>query len=378
MKNKRIWVYGAGLALVLAMFAGCGGHSGEKEYNKAIKAWNKGNLVQARTLFEKATGRMSGNAKKSMALNKLGLVLWQLNEPQAAAEAFNDACLLSDTITDARLNLAMAQFHSGDLEGAAKSLSMYLGEYPETPNAMTLSSMIAAKKRDWNQSSRIMAKVAANQPNDPAAQNALALAELNQGNGSNQAIKRLKKTIATHPDYAPALYNLAVIYDQWLRDKTTARHYYQAYLQKAGDSGSHGDAATEAVARLGGDGSATTSTDPAEAVQFMKAGARLHSQKKYTEAVEEFKKAIAVDPRQKNAYYNMGLAYYSLRKYTEAAQACRNALSIDPRFADARYMLALSYVQQRQWDNAEREGRELSKIDQKRGKDLLDHIANAR
>ena len=110
----------------------------------------------------------------------------------------------------------------------------------------------------------------------------------------------------------------------------------------------------------------------------MKAGAELHKAGKPAEAVEQFRKAVQADPGQKNAYYNMALSYYALKQYDDTVQACRNALEIDPRFADARYMLALSYVQNKSWADAGREAKELSSIDPKRGKDLLDYIADAR
>ncbi len=369
---------GAGFALVLVMFVGCGGRSGEKEFNKAVKAWDKGNLVQARALFEKATARLSGNARKSTAFNKLGLVLWQLDEPQAAATAFSDACALSETITDAQLNLAIAQFYSDDLEGAARSINMYLGENPNNPAALALKSLMAAKKRDWAQSARLMAEAASDNPNDPAAQNALALAELNHGQGSTAAISRLKKITAAYPDYAPAQYNLGVIYEQWLQDKASALAYFRTYLEQAGDGGSHSDAARQAIARLSGQPALPKAVDTAAALEHMKEGARLHSEGRHADAVEQFRKAVEADPGQKNAFYNMGLSYYSLKQYDEAAQACRSALGIDSGFADARYMLALSYVQQKNWDDAEREARELSKIDSKRGKELLTFISSAR
>jgi tetratricopeptide (TPR) repeat protein len=379
MKKNGILVIGAAFALVLAMFVGCGGRTGQKEYAKAVKAWEKGNLVQARTLFEKAAARLSGNAGKSSAFNKLGIVLWQLDELQAAADAFSEACALSETITDASLNLALAQFHSGDFDGATKSINMYLGENPNSSTALAVKSLIAAQNRDWVLSSRLMTEVAAGSPNDPAAQNALALTELNQGGNSARAIDRLKNVTAAFPDYAPAWFNLAVIHDQWLREKTAALDYYQAYLRQAGDSGRRVEAARQAVERLSENPDAPpATTDPALAVRHMKEGARLHGEGKFDDAVGQFRMAVEADPNQKNAYYNMALSHYSLKQYDETAQACRAALAIDPRFADARYMLALSYVQVESWDDAEREARELSALDAKRGKELLSFIAGAR
>jgi Flp pilus assembly protein TadD len=99
MGKKRISLIAAGACLLFATFVGCGGRSGEKEYNRAIEAVADGDLVRARTHFEKAIRKMSGNEKKSMAQNQLGLVLWQLGEVNAAVEAFNQSCALSESLT---------------------------------------------------------------------------------------------------------------------------------------------------------------------------------------------------------------------------------------------------------------------------------------
>ena len=53
MGNNRILLIAAGTCLMLATFVGCGGRSGEKDYHKAVEAWQDGDLVRARTHFEK-------------------------------------------------------------------------------------------------------------------------------------------------------------------------------------------------------------------------------------------------------------------------------------------------------------------------------------
>lgn len=379
MKNNRILIVGAGLAVALVLLGACGGRSGEKEYSKAMKAWEKGNLVQARTLFEKSTARLSSNDRKSMAFNNLGLVLWQLDEPAAAESAFSDACTLSENITEARLNLAIAQFHTGNLNGAKMSLGMYLGENPDNETALAMQSLIAAKKRDWAGASKILSKSATADPTNPELQNALALAEAKGGQSPEQAASRLKQLVAAHPDYAPAFYNLAVISDLMLHDKAAALTYYKSYLQKAGENASHSATAKSAVARLSGKASTTVAaSDPVAAQQFMKQGDNLFSEKKYAEALAQYQRAATADPSQKEAHYRQGLASFYLGDFANVQNACRHALAIDPSYADARYLITYSYVQQKKWDDAEREAKELAKVDPARGNSMLKHIADAR
>lgn len=372
-----------GTCLLLATFVGCGGRSGEKEYNKAIEAWQDGDLVRARTGFEKAIRKMSGNEKKSVAKNKLGLVLWQLGEVDAAAEAFSESCTLSESLTGANLNLGIALYHAGRPDEAEVALNNVLGDNPKNETALSMLGLIAAQKRDWAGASRSISMAVNAKPTDPAGQNALALAELNSNRNTDLAISRLNKLISAYPDYVPATYNLAVIYDLWLGNKSAATGWYREYLRKSDPQGSHVEKARQAIARLegqagSGTSTATAQTDPAAAVRFMADGATFHQQQKYADAIEQYQKAIAADPAQKNAYYNMGLAYYALKKYPETAQACLRALKVAPGFADAQYMLTLAYVQQAKWNDAEREAKTLAKLDAKRGDEMIKYIAAAR
>jgi tetratricopeptide (TPR) repeat protein len=220
-------------------------------------------------------------------------------------------------------------------------------------------------------------------PSDPAGQNAFALADLNSTRNTDLAVSRLSKLASAYPDYAPAAYNLAVIHDLWLGNQTKATEWYKEYLRKAGPNGRQVDATRQAIARLGGrtatgPDTAEPQTDPAAAARYMAEGAKRHQEQKYTDAIEQYRKAIGADPTQKNAYYNMGLAHYALKKYPEAEQACLRALKVDPDFVDAQYMLALAYVQQGKWNDAEREANILAGLDAKRGDEMLKYIASAR
>lgn len=379
MKKNRMLIYGAGTFLVLAMFVGCGGNKGEKEYEKAMQAWSKGgkdNLVQARVLFEKSIGRLSGNDRKSTAYNNLGRVLWQLNETTAAATAFDNACTLSETVTDATLNLAIAQFHAGELDAAERSFGAYLGKNPDHESAQAMLGLVAGEKQDWAQASRLIGRLVASNPADPAGRNALILTQFNQDGSASRAETSMIQLIQEHPDYSPAYYNLAVLYDQYLQDTEQARTNYRAYLNKAGDGGSHAEQARQALERL--NRAVTATADPAAAMQFLAEGDRLYRAGQYSEALTQFQKAVEANPANKEIHYYAGLTYFKLQKYNDAITSCTKALRIDPDYGDARYTLAYSYAQLRSWNDAEREAMALAEVDAKRGNDMLEYIKNAR
>jgi tetratricopeptide (TPR) repeat protein len=339
-----------------------------------MTAWKNGDLVRARSLFEKSIRKTSNGEKKSVAFNQLGLVLWQIGETEAAVAAFGQSCALTDTLTGANLNLGIALFHSERYDEAEIALNNILGDTPTNQTARTMLGLVEMRQGNWLDASRELTRSVTANPSDSASQNALALTELHSSRNTDNAIKRLKQILAAAPDYAPAAYNLAVIYERWLGNRSAALDWYKTYLQKAGADGSHVNTAKQAVARL----DEPLADPPPPADRLTAEGAQFYADRKYAKAVESYRKAIMADPTQKTTHYNLGLALYALAKYPEAAQACSEALRIDPRFADARYMLSLSYFRQKKWGDAEREARALNQIDKTRGAEMMEHISTAR
>ena len=385
MKNKKMITVSLCIAVALMMFAGCGENSGEKEYTKAVEAWKSGDLVRARSLFDKSISKSSGGAKKSTALNQLGLVLWELSKTKDAAKSFNEAANLSESLSGASLNSGIALYHCGQMDEAELVLNNVIGENPKNDTALAILGLIELQKRNWTGATQELSKSANINPRNPAAQNALALAELHQTQQTEQAITRLKQIISAYPDYAPAAFNLGSIYDHWLSNSSAAMGWYKQYLEKAGADGSHILTASQAVVRLGGQPAERTTapqTEPkinqADAARYMAEGTRLQEAGKFNEAIAAYRKALISSPKQKNAFYNMGVAFYALSNFSDAASACNNALNIDPDFANARYMLALAYAKQKKWNDAARESKELAKTDPKRGQQMIDYVAASR
>ncbi len=378
MKNKKLLMISGGVCLLFAVFSGCGERGGEKEYNKAMTSWKNGNLVRAQSQLEKAIRKLSDNEKKSVANNQLGIIRWNLGKHDQATESFGESCRLAEELSGANLNLGIALYHAGQLELAEVEFTkIILNEQPTTPTAQSFLGLIHMQRKDWQGASKEITGGLRTNPNDAAGQNALALAELHLNRNSDAAVKRLKKLVSAYPDYAPAAYNLAVIYDQWLRNQSAALGWYKQYLQKAGDQGLQAESAQQAIGRLGKMGP-EPAPRPEVAEQYIAQGSKLHVAKNYSEAIEQYEKAIQANPTEATAYYNMGLSYYELKKYREAAKACSEALKLDPNSANARYMLALSYAQQQDWNNAEREAKALKKIDAKQGESLLEYISGVR
>jgi len=66
------------------------------------------------------------------------------------------------------------------------------------------------------------------------------------------------------------------------------------------------------------------------AVEFNNIGAHLMLQKKYTNAIQIFNKAIEMYPRFSSAYHNRGTSYYAIKMKKEAFLDLHTALGLDP------------------------------------------------
>jgi DNA-binding helix-hairpin-helix protein with protein kinase domain len=85
--------------------------------------------------------------------------------------------------------------------------------------------------------------------------------------------------------------------------------------------------------------------------KFYLEGERLSKERKFAEAVEEFKKAVDIDPNLKAAYDELGYALFHLKRYEESAEASRAAIRIHPDFKSF-YNLGLVHFATENWQGA--------------------------
>ena len=250
MNRKTLLIMSGGVCLLFALFSGCGGNPGEKEYNKARSSWKANDLVRAQSQMEKAIRKMADNEKKSVANNELGIIRWKLGKQDQAIESFAESCRLAEELSGANLNLGVALYHAGQWDQAKFQLTNILIEEPDNAVARIYLGLVYMEQQAWQSAAKELTEGLRSRPNDAAGQNALALAELHMNPDSDAAVQRLKRLLAAYPDYAPAAYNLAMIHEQWLKEPRTALGWYQQYLQKAGEDGAQAEAARQAVERL--------------------------------------------------------------------------------------------------------------------------------
>lgn len=94
----------------------------------------------------------------------------------------------------------------------------------------------------------------------------------------------------------------------------------------------------------------TSSSQPAD--KYVSNGTKYFDQEKWTEAIEEYTKALELDPNNIHALTNRGSAYTHLGKYNEAIADLTKASEIDPGNIFPYYNRSIAYLYMNQYDNA--------------------------
>lgn len=357
---------------LLFAFFGCNSNPGDSEYHRALKLWDQGKLVRARASLEKAINKRAGSQKNAVAYNQLGLILWELNEPQKAQQAFNDSRKLDARRFDSCYNLGSVLSWGGQLAEAQEVLREASMISPEDSRPLEVIAVARLKNRDWSGATADLKSALTRNPDSVRLETAQALIELHSSAGSAAAVKRLKSVIATDPTYAPAVFNMGSIYYHWLHDGAKAEKFFEEYLQLAPE-GPMAELANESVKGIRAgrypDKQPVTKIDsgsPESSLKFnhpaqpnrKAAAAAFNEAFKYqmatdfNRAIGGYTKAIEFDDTYADAFYNLGLCYYSVQQLDKACAAYRYALNLNPGNHAVRYGLAYTYYQLTRYKDA--------------------------
>lgn len=348
--------------LVTVLFFGCGRQPGEKLYYKALSQWEKGNQVRARALLEKSIRRRAGSLENTDAYNRLGLLLWEMGETEEAVVAFGESLHMDAGQVDVLGNLGVALISHRDFSAAEQTLREVALRQPNDARSLAYIGMAYLQNQQWNEASRYLQLALTPAPEDPNLQTALALSELHT-HGAAAALRRLQALAQKYPDYAPALFNMASIYQYDLNNATEATRWLKRYLEQASSIDDFSTLArTQLNALESGEKTASLSytapqtRDRKAAEQYFKRALAAHRAGKTTTAIPDYIQAIEKDDHYEQAFYNLGLAYYATSQMSLASEAFEQAVQLNPAFVDARYNAALvAYYNLGQTERALRE-----------------------
>jgi Flp pilus assembly protein TadD len=217
---------GAMLFLALAVFiSGCA-PSGPRALLAGKKLLERGDYAGAVAKLKTAATLLATNAA---AWNYYGVALQHAGQPADAAQAYQNALKFDRDLVEAHYNLGCLRLEQDQPEAARTEFTAYTLRRNNTPEGWLKLGAAQLKLHDLLPAEKSFSTARSLDPKSAEALNGLGLARV-EGGRPQDAAKFFSAAIGAHPNYAPALLNLATVEHQYLRDDAQALKNYRAYL----------------------------------------------------------------------------------------------------------------------------------------------------
>jgi tetratricopeptide (TPR) repeat protein len=113
-----------------------------------------------------------------------------------------------------------------------------------------------------------------------------------------------------------------------------------------------GASTVKLIIGAGATGDPAVAAKTAELRKAFDEGVTLSREGKYDDSVAAFNRAVAINPKCQDCFYNIGFAYAQKKDYTQAEENYKKALEIKPDYTEAYNGLANIYNAQRKFDLA--------------------------
>ena len=244
MRKIFLAMVGGACALWLA---GCGGAPGERDFKAGVREFERGNFARAMSSFEKSVHQPGGEANAA-AWNYLGCAAWQLHQLPAARAAFEASLRIEPKYAAAQYNLAAMQAAGGNASAAVAQLLPVTQREAARSEPLELLGQIYLDRQSWPEARRALLEAAQRTPDSPRILTRLALAELGGGD-ERSGVALLNRALDHDARYAPALFNLAQLYQQRFNDKVQAAALLRRFLDAA-PTDEHAELARQLLADL--------------------------------------------------------------------------------------------------------------------------------
>lgn len=373
--------------LVAAVVAACSSAPGEREFHAGVREFKKGQFVRARALLEKSIQARPASDENAVAYNYIGLCAARLGLTPAAIEAFENSRRLSPALPDPAYNLGLLlAAPGGDAARAARALNEAALLEPSDPRALECLGDLYIRNRQWPEARRALYAALNRAPQSERILTAIARVEAESGD-ADQAVVTLLRALEQNSRYAPALFNLGVLYETRLKNAEQAIGCFEKFLNLNPDRPAEAAHARAAIERLrgtaGGAGpvseppappastpaaggaAATPAPAAATADDMLKQAERLAERGKTLLALEVClqvagnaeaarntglqERALRTAARscydQPRAHYELGRFLLAQKKSDAALKSFKQATVLDAKFTAAQIAMAEAAVQ---------------------------------
>jgi tetratricopeptide (TPR) repeat protein len=224
--KKNVVRYGIVLFLLLAVFlTGCK-PPGERAFLNGKKLLERGDYAAAVEQLKTATALLPASAA---AWNYLGVACQHAGQPADAAAAYQRALALDRDLVEAHYNLGSLWLEQNKADAAITEFTAYTLQRRTEPDGWLKLGSAQLHASDFLAAEKSFSTALSLSTNNAEALNGLGLARMERGR-PREAAQFFTAAVQAHPDYAPALLNLATVAHESLHDNKLALQNYHAYL----------------------------------------------------------------------------------------------------------------------------------------------------
>ena len=217
------------LFLALALFvAGCS-PTGSRALLDGKKLLERGDYAGAVAQLKTATVLLATNAQ---AWNYYGVACQHAGQFADAALAYQNALKLDRDLTEAHYNLGCLRLEQDKPDAARAEFTAYTLRRGNAPEGWLKLGAAQLRAGDYLSAERSFSTAYSINTNNAEALNGIGLARVQRGK-PREAAQYFAAAVWFHPDYAPALLNLATVEHQYLHDDAAAAGNYRKYLALA-------------------------------------------------------------------------------------------------------------------------------------------------
>jgi Flp pilus assembly protein TadD len=226
-KNKILYsLIGLVVFLMFAVFFSSCGQPGPRALLKGKKLLDRGDYAEAVVRLKTATSLLVTNAQ---AWNYLGVACQHAGQPADAVQAYQRALKLDRDLVGAHYNLGCLWLEQNRPDAAKTEFTAYTLRHGNSPEGWVKLGVAHLGLHDLVSAEKSFGTALSFDSHNAEALNGLGLAQIQQGH-PGEAAQYFTAAVQAHPDYEPALLNLATVAQRYLHDNPLALQNYRAYL----------------------------------------------------------------------------------------------------------------------------------------------------